>query len=886
MNQKSRNFPQANGFSSTKFEYDYTEALNLYKRYKNLCNADKKSQESSNFVSGTLELSNLDMGRSGLGAEVVIETHRAACIEKLKKCIYSWNSNSHREERLYVLMLLVQLLGGNTFEHAQKENYFFLAVEWLWINNLSDPILGKMIVDTYVREMHIEFKWADVVNRPEYIDLMLHKIIKFEFERNRQKRLLITESIEAFIQSNPTSNEIVSKIKDVGWFWRFFIVSDDCHEILRSEWFTNLGHEVHWKEDYQRRQVELNIFDRPRKYSIYMDRAKSDIPTNLLDLDWNINLLPLVELLISHDELEHLNRGIEAGRLLEERERNKKNISNKNDYRDFIARVLARYWWSISDSPSDVDANTVDIYVKAIDLCRILLHTTQDSKVRQDALLQKIDSILWRKIQRKILQTAKIMMMSHNEGMNGFGYPFSLSKDNIPLAGKIFSIIRQFEGWWDRAFDATQKNFIGGGWDYFIYGNYDSDIYAVFSECLVDWVIPKRPSVTFSRHKVTRYRKEIYIRYINQFNWLKWLKWEIRDKLFSARQISTKKESKNILFREVNELKTTLLKEADMRKIIIITRHGETESDLVSGVPWMSWEMLTDAGKISSKKKWEILQDLQLKVFTSPLLRASRTSEIICEQVKSRVSNLTIKNYAESRVDEIRIDVWVRPCAANRGIIAEPSLANPPKDIENDRYDSLLQKFLSDTNTREIWEFVKNMLFWLEETMNLCITHRDTARHLIIWLNNVFSKNSISGYKVEVGNDTIYEVCFRWGGIMQVSTPDSSNSRVENWHFQLSASWWKDEPCRGFIFWIKNWQRLLHLLNTISERVYSRPFFTNDYKLVNLIELNDELLDFIDYESEQNPDAFALFVEHVTWQPELASLAAFLNSRMKLLTQK
>lgn len=89
MNQKSRNFPQANGFSSTKFEYDYTEALNLYKRYKNLCNADKKSQESSNFVSGTLELSNLDMGRSGLGAEVVIETHRAACIEKLKKCIYS-----------------------------------------------------------------------------------------------------------------------------------------------------------------------------------------------------------------------------------------------------------------------------------------------------------------------------------------------------------------------------------------------------------------------------------------------------------------------------------------------------------------------------------------------------------------------------------------------------------------------------------------------------------------------------------------------------------------------------------------------------------------------------------------------------------------------------
>ncbi len=56
--------------------------------------------------------------------------------------------------------------------------------------------------------------------------------------------------------------------------------------------------------------------------------------------------------------------------------------------------------------------------------------------------------------------------------------------------------------------------------------------------------------------------------------------------------------------------------------------------------------------------------------------------------------------------------------------------------------------------------------------------------------------------------------------------------------------------------------------------------------LVNLIELNDELLDFIDFESERNPDTFAVFVGQVKLQPELAPLVAFLDSRVKRVAIK
>ncbi len=48
-----------------------------------------------------------------------------------------------------------------------------------------------------------------------------------------------------------------------------------------------------------------------------MDKVMSPNSSSFRDLDWKINLLPLMELLISQDELEYLNRGIDADVQLE-----------------------------------------------------------------------------------------------------------------------------------------------------------------------------------------------------------------------------------------------------------------------------------------------------------------------------------------------------------------------------------------------------------------------------------------------------------------------------------------------------------------------------------------------------------------------------------------
>jgi hypothetical protein len=68
-------------------------------------------------------------------------------------------------------------------------------------------------------------------------------------------------------------------------------------------------------------------------------------------------------------------------------------------------------------------------------------------------------------------------------------------------------------------------------------------------------------------------------------------------------------------------------------------------------------------------------------------------------------------------------------------------------------------------------------------------------------------------------------------------------------------------------------------LNTISEEVFSRPFFSNESELINLIDLTDELLDFIDFESENNPEKFALFVKAVASNSELQEVSTYLQNR-------
>ncbi len=69
----------------------------------------------------------------------------------------------------------------------------------------------------------------------------------------------------------------------------------------------------------------------------------------------------------------------------------------------------------------------------------------------------------------------------------------------------------------DGAFDVTQKKFAGHDRGYFMYGKFDSGIYEAFSECLVDGEIPKTSKALPLLRAPTRYRKEVYKKFVQQF---------------------------------------------------------------------------------------------------------------------------------------------------------------------------------------------------------------------------------------------------------------------------------------------------------------------------------------------------------------------------------
>lgn len=87
-------------------------------------------------------------------------------------------------------------------------------------------------------------------------------------------------------------------------------------------------------------------------------------------------------------------------------------------------------------------------------------------------------------------------------------------------------------------------------------------------------------------------------------------------------------------------------------------------------------------------------------------------------------------------------------------------MENPKKHADNGRYNSFIQKLLAD-DTNGLMKFLVNIAFSAEESTNLCILHRDSARHMIFWLENLFSQNGATGTNVAIDNNLIYEFFFR-----------------------------------------------------------------------------------------------------------------------------
>ena len=144
---------------------------------------------------------------------------------------------------------------------------------------------------------------------------------------------------------------------------------------------------------------------------------------------------------------------------------------------------------------------------------------------------------------------------------------------------------------------------------------------------------------------------------------------------------------------------------------------------------------------------------MQFHLFTSPLIRARQTAAIICQKVRNCVRNIIPVN------DN---DLYTIPSCKNcPAVTPEDTIINPPNHREAEQYDGWLSNYDSDPHSIRRSQFIKKLVSSSEESMNLFITHTFPARNLIHLLEDIFSEDRSARKKIEIGNDTVYELYFR-----------------------------------------------------------------------------------------------------------------------------
>ncbi len=185
------------------------------------------------------------------------------------------------------------------------------------------------------------------------------------------------------------------------------------------------------------------------------------------------------------------------------------------------------------------------------------------------------------------------IVISRHETMNGTGYPYGLSKKNIPLLTRVYSVICSYEAL-SQFKSPTQVIYTLKEWG--IGGYFDHNILRIFLEELEMFgssgIDPSGPLT--ERPLVSPHRKNRYESWIQHYNKLLSLVCQIEDSYEEVRECYDDKATQSRIFLKINKLRLSLLKTADTRKMYMITLHGPTPSDSEPGQPGHDQEVLNE----------------------------------------------------------------------------------------------------------------------------------------------------------------------------------------------------------------------------------------------------------------------------------------------------
>ena len=424
------------------------------------------------------------------------------------------------------------------------------------------------------------------------------------------------------------------------------------------------------------------------------------------------------------------------------------------------------------------------------------------------SIIEYIHTINQWKIRRRVMNLVRAMLISQNETMNGTGYPFWISKKDIPAECRIYNIIRAYDAICAN-YDHRNRLIMMEEWNIGWY--FDIDIFNIFRKNLEQketqnaLVYPICEYIPLSSRWIEFYQSRI------------WSLLEIKDIMNQIdidcdelQILLWNQTKKNSLVKNINELSLKLRDRANIRTIFILTRHGRTESDNPGWPPWGDEENLIEEWIIDSQKKWDMLRWLDMNIFTSPLPRAIQTAEIIYQKINNCIKKSI-------------------PIGA---IVLDEAFKNPRKNSNNGRYNSYLQKLFVD-DSKWIMEFLLRNVSCSEEWTNLIIVHKDSGRNIALWLENLFLQDEIQGKKASIKNDTILTYLFQWDKIIE-------------WNL---------------LFPIYNIKKVIREVNIITQEVLWVQFYEMTRERVDLIRLHDTFLDFFDFYAEKFPEKIPELVD-------------------------
>lgn len=703
------------------------------------------------------------------------------CILAMQRYHTAMNLPGTREEQLRkigIMPLLIELviqLWSATPEIVGW--YFYTAVKiariYLWDEFLDTPWWSEILT--------VFLKYIDPTFRKKFRDRqvssfapLLGLVILAESNKRLSQDYERIEEIQYKHWETENEGDIIAALEGYLGPVRLHISSEKGGEDIVLHNLSNTNTQNNMS---QSRVIRVPIFDKNKEYRYSIDRWSDQSSNQFTENEYKKIIEPLLSIYIQKREYAFFIWTIDNMTHIEEYESQDTILWTPRQYHWFITQVLVTHWIQSSDWVN---------YMIAIDICRQL--TLSPGTTREN--IEYIDRQLRGVIDREVFQLVQILLLSRHENMNGSWYPYGICKKDIPLIVRIYVIIRSYE-----ALSGNLKNqALSRMEDWRQWWYFDSEVFQVFLETISEQDEEKKETKSIAPITPSAHRDGIYRKYLEQWTSTQSIISELCDCYIDTRLSVWDQSKLNILFLKISKLTLTLRQISRIRKIIRITRHGETMSDCGIDIPGSDDEILTQQGIHDSQVKWEAVQGLRMLIYTSPLARAIQTASIIAGAI--------------TRCEDI---------------LVEDILKNPKKNLDNGRYTSYSQKLLAD-NTSAIMDFLIELISSPEESSILMVAHRDSARHIIFWLTNLFTQDGVHGTKTPIDNTTTYTFLFRWDHVV------TGDELIQG----------------GLIFSVENWKTVWDQLRSISQEIFGIDFGYKHDLPVDIIKLHDRFLDYID----------------------------------------